>query len=204
MVEQCREVRLFLESHWASSPIKAGDGSWRPDLRELSLLPDVIADLGRQPEADPKASTLAHNPPLYRARHRGLRLRQGMFGGDWHVLELAGTYPDCGRSRRQDHRQRHVGSRRKLFRDNAIAFYRLGSTSSPPDGDRRWRAGSYSVEGKPFARARAQERFDGHVFDFADGGAEKEWTLRRDEAAFDGVALMSAPLCGVRRSAISL
>jgi L-lactate dehydrogenase (cytochrome)/(S)-mandelate dehydrogenase len=34
------------------------------------------------------------------------------------------------------------------------------------------------------------------IFDFADGGAEKEWTLRRNEAAFDDVALMPRPMRG--------
>jgi L-fuconolactonase len=50
-----------------------------------------------------------------------------MFGGDWDVLELAGTYPDWVNI--VDDITRSVGeeNRRKLFRDNAISFYRLGS-----------------------------------------------------------------------------
>ncbi len=35
------------------------------------------------------------------------------------------------------------------------------------------------------------------VFDFADGGAEDEITLRRNESAFDGIALLPRPLNGV-------
>jgi isopentenyl diphosphate isomerase/L-lactate dehydrogenase-like FMN-dependent dehydrogenase len=34
------------------------------------------------------------------------------------------------------------------------------------------------------------------VFDFADGGAEDEWTLRRNESAFDNIQLLPRPLRG--------
>jgi L-fuconolactonase len=52
-----------------------------------------------------------------------------MYGGDWHVMELAGTYPQWvgivdwvveGASKDE---------KRKLFRDNAIKFYRLDKTA---------------------------------------------------------------------------
>ncbi len=34
------------------------------------------------------------------------------------------------------------------------------------------------------------------IFDFADGGAEDEWTLRRNESAFDDIQLLPQPLRG--------
>ena len=49
-------------------------------------------------------------------------------------------------------------------------------------------------------RIGARETLPRAVFDFADGGAEKEWTLRRNEAAFDDVALAAAPDAGCRRT----
>ena len=47
----------------------------------------------------------------------------------------------------------------------------------------RWRRRAYSVEAM---RALARAALPRPVFDFADGGAEDETTLRRNEAAFDG------------------
>jgi isopentenyl diphosphate isomerase/L-lactate dehydrogenase-like FMN-dependent dehydrogenase len=41
------------------------------------------------------------------------------------------------------------------------------------------------------------------IFDFADGGAETEYTLRRNEEAFQEIALLPQPLRGPWR-AISL
>jgi isopentenyl diphosphate isomerase/L-lactate dehydrogenase-like FMN-dependent dehydrogenase len=57
----------------------------------------------------------------------------------------------------------------------------------------KWKAASYSVDA---LRQRARAALPRAIFDFADGGAEKEWTLRRNEAAFDDVALVPRPLRG--------
>jgi isopentenyl diphosphate isomerase/L-lactate dehydrogenase-like FMN-dependent dehydrogenase len=57
----------------------------------------------------------------------------------------------------------------------------------------RWKAASYSADA---FRDGARAVLPRAVFDFADGGAEGEWTLRRNEAAFDDVALVPRPLSG--------
>lgn len=57
----------------------------------------------------------------------------------------------------------------------------------------RWKAASYNVDA---FRRGARAALPRAIFDFADGGAEKEWTLRRNEAAFDDVALMPRPMRG--------
>jgi len=43
-------------------------------------------------------------------------------------------------------------------------------------------------------RRLAKRALPGPVFDFADGGAEDEWTLRRNESAFDDIQLLPQPL----------
>lgn len=58
------------------------------------------------------------------------------------------------------------------------------------------RAGSlttraYSIDAM---RSLAKATLPHFVFDFADGGAENEWTLRRNEAAFDDFTLRPEPL----------
>jgi L-lactate dehydrogenase (cytochrome)/(S)-mandelate dehydrogenase len=42
------------------------------------------------------------------------------------------------------------------------------------------------------------------VFDFADGGAEDEWTLRRNESAFDDIQLLPRPLRGAAERDLSV
>ena len=53
-------------------------------------------------------------------------------------------------------------------------------------------------------RAAARRALPRAVFDFADGGAEDEWTLRRNEAAFDDVALLPRPLSGAATRDLSV
>jgi isopentenyl diphosphate isomerase/L-lactate dehydrogenase-like FMN-dependent dehydrogenase len=56
-----------------------------------------------------------------------------------------------------------------------------------------WRRDATSIAG---VRALAERALPRPVFDFADGGAETERTLRRNESAFDDIALLPRPLNG--------
>ena len=56
-----------------------------------------------------------------------------------------------------------------------------------------WQRRGYNIDAM---RALARATLPRPVFDFADGGAEDEWTLRRNEAAFDEVELLPHPLSG--------
>jgi L-lactate dehydrogenase (cytochrome)/(S)-mandelate dehydrogenase len=57
----------------------------------------------------------------------------------------------------------------------------------------RWRRKAHSIAAM---RELARAQLPKPVFDFADGGAEDEWTLRRNESAFDDLALLPRPLDG--------
>jgi L-lactate dehydrogenase (cytochrome)/(S)-mandelate dehydrogenase len=56
-----------------------------------------------------------------------------------------------------------------------------------------WRREAINIKGM---RALAERALPRPVFDFADGGAEDERTLRRNESAFDDISLLPAPLNG--------
>ena len=53
-------------------------------------------------------------------------------------------------------------------------------------------------------RRLAERRLPRAVFDFADGAAEDETTLRRNEAAFDDVRLLPRPLNGAGARDLSI
>jgi L-lactate dehydrogenase (cytochrome)/(S)-mandelate dehydrogenase len=53
-------------------------------------------------------------------------------------------------------------------------------------------------------RRLAQRILPRPVFDFADGGAEDEWTLRRNESAFDDIQLLPRPLRGAAERDLSV
>jgi len=58
---------------------------------------------------------------------------------------------------------------------------------------RNWQSRSYSITA---LREEAQKILPRPVFDFTDGGAEDEWTLRHNESDFDKVSLLPRPLDG--------
>lgn len=65
----------------------------------------------------------------------------------------------------------------------------------------RWREAAWSVAAMRDLAERALPR---PVFDFADGGAEDEVTLRRNESAFDTVELLPRPLRGAATRDLSV
>ncbi len=64
-----------------------------------------------------------------------------------------------------------------------------------------WRQGCYSIAA---VRAKALRVLPRPVFDFVDGGAEDEKTLRRNEAAFEDVGLLPRPLNGTSERDLSV
>src|SRR6202034_1512537 len=64
-----------------------------------------------------------------------------------------------------------------------------------------WRRQSYSLAA---LRHLARGALPRPIFDFADGGAEDERTLRRNESAFGDIALIPRPLNGAATRDISV
>ena len=64
-----------------------------------------------------------------------------------------------------------------------------------------WQRRAYSIDA---LRGLARGALPRPVFDFADGGAEDEFTLRRNEAAFDDLRLLPQPLRGAATRDLSV
>jgi L-fuconolactonase len=126
MVRQCPEVRFVL-NHIGKPPIKAGGmDPWRQDLVELASLENVHCKIsGVVTEADHQTWTREQIRPYIEHAIETFGFDRIMFGGDWHVLELASTYPEWVDIVDGITRGASETERRKLFRDNAISFYRL-------------------------------------------------------------------------------
>ena len=64
-----------------------------------------------------------------------------------------------------------------------------------------WRRQGYSIDAM---RNLARAALPRPIFDFADGAAEDEHTLRRNETAFDGIELVPRPLRGAAQRDLSI
>jgi L-fuconolactonase len=126
MVRRCPEVRFVLD-HIGKPGIAAGDlEPWRRHLRELAAMPNVHCKIsGVATEADHQRWTRDQLKPYIAHAIESFGFDRVMFGGDWHVCELAVTYPEwvgivdwvvAGSSKEE---------KRQLFADTARRFYRL-------------------------------------------------------------------------------
>ena len=95
-------------------------------MKELAALPNVHCKIsGVTTEADHKNWTREQLKPYIAHAIETFGFDRVMYGGDWHVLELAGTYPQWVEIVDWVIEGATPEEKRKLFRDNAIRFYRL-------------------------------------------------------------------------------
>jgi len=76
-----------------------------------------------------------------------------------------------------------------------------GLSATPGSSAPGWKRRAYSIEAM---RQMARSALPRAVFDFADGGAEDERTLRRNETAFDRYDLLPRPLEGAAERDLSV
>lgn len=126
MVRQCPEVRFVLD-HIGKPAIKAGiSDPWRQHMRELAAFPNVTCKIsGVSTEADHKNWTREQLKPYIAHAIDAFGFERCMYGGDWHVLELAGTYPQWVEVVDWVIEGASADEKRKLYRDTAARVYRL-------------------------------------------------------------------------------
>lgn len=126
MVQHCPEVSFILD-HIAKPGIKAGlTDPWRGHMRELAALPNVVCKLsGVTTEADHANWTREQLRPYVAHAIDCFGVDRIMYGGDWPVSELAGTYTSWLEVLDWVTADFSAGDKRKLFRENAIRAYRL-------------------------------------------------------------------------------
>jgi L-fuconolactonase len=95
-------------------------------MKELASLPNVTCKIsGVSTEADHKNWTREQLKPYIAHAIDSFGFERCMFGGDWHVLELAGTYPQWIEVVDWVVEGASAEEKRKLYRDTAIRTYRL-------------------------------------------------------------------------------
>ena len=131
LVRRCPEVRFVLD-HIGKPPIRAGElDPWRDDIRALAALPNVCCKIsGVIAEADHDNWTREQLGPYLDHAIEVFGIDRVMFGSDWPVSELTHRYEEWVDIVAWTMSGSSETEMRKLFRDNAISFYRL-----PQSGD---------------------------------------------------------------------
>jgi L-fuconolactonase len=126
MMRECPEVSFILD-HIGKPGIKAGlIHPWRAHIREMAALPNVVCKLsGVTTEADHKTWTRDQLRPYIDHVIESFGPDRILYGGDWPVSELAGSYLQWLAALDWATAGFSPADKRKLFRDNAIKAYRL-------------------------------------------------------------------------------
>jgi len=126
LVRRCPEVDFVLD-HIGKPGIRDGlTEPWRANMRALARLPNVVCKVsGVITEADHATWTEAEAVPYLAHAIDCFGFDRVMFGGDWPVVELAGSYRRWVDMLDVVVAGASLAERRKLYCDNAIAFYRL-------------------------------------------------------------------------------
>lgn len=123
---QVKGTTMILD-HLGKPGVKDGQlEPWRSQMRELARLPNVHCKLSDLPvEADWEAWTLDDVRPFVDAAVEAFGFDRLVFGGDWPVLLQASTLPRWVEVLDQALAGCTAEELRKVYRDNAVAFYRL-------------------------------------------------------------------------------
>ncbi len=126
LVKKCPKTQ-FVVDHIAKPNIKQHQlDPWREEMRAMAALPNTVCKVsGVLTEADSDHRTVTDLRPYIEHVLDVFGEDRVLFGGDWPVLLLAGTYPGWVQVLDEITAKWTDAAKRKLWNTNAKRFYRL-------------------------------------------------------------------------------
>jgi predicted TIM-barrel fold metal-dependent hydrolase len=126
LIDACPETRFILD-HCGNASVRSGDlSAWRADIGQVARRKNVVCKVsGIVASAAPGPWSADDLAPIVNHVLDTFGPDRVMFGGDWPVCTLAATYRQWVEALRSIVRERPAEDQKKLFHDNAQAFYRL-------------------------------------------------------------------------------
>jgi L-fuconolactonase len=126
LARNCPEVRFVLDHIGKPFIVDGTLEPWKTFMQELAALPNTWCKIsGLVNEADLEQWTDRDLKPYIHWAIHCFGWDRVMYGGDWPVSTLASTYPRWVEALARAVQDASVEQQRKLFHDNAVAFYRL-------------------------------------------------------------------------------
>ncbi|MGL5094479.1 MAG: amidohydrolase family protein [Planctomycetia bacterium] len=126
LVDACPETRFVLD-HCGNARVGTPDlGPWRKTMAEMARRPNVVCKVSGVVASAPKGAwTPKDLAPIVLPTLDAFGPERVMFGGDWPVCTLAASFKEWVDALKSLTADRSQEDRRKLFHDNAAAFYKL-------------------------------------------------------------------------------
>jgi L-fuconolactonase len=126
LADLCPETSFVLD-HCGNANVQAADRTqWQQDIAEVAQRPNVICKIsGIVASARPGHWTAADLAPIVNHCLTVFGPERVMFASDWPVCTLAATYRQWVEALQTIVQDRSEAEQRRLFHDNAVAFYGL-------------------------------------------------------------------------------
>jgi L-fuconolactonase len=126
LIDLCPGTRFILD-HCGNPNVRAADRTqWERDIAEVARRKNVVVKIsGILASVNPEHWTVEEIAPLINHTINVFGPDRVMFGGDWPVCTLAGTFKEWLEAVQSVVADRGEAERRKLFHDNAMTFYGL-------------------------------------------------------------------------------
>lgn len=126
LVDACPDTRFVLDHCGNASVVSADLSAWRRDISALAERKQVIAKVsGIIASGAGGKWSLENLAPIINHTLDSFGPDRVVFGGDWPVCTLAASYRQWVEALKTIVGKRSPSEQRKLFHDNAVAFYRL-------------------------------------------------------------------------------
>jgi len=133
LVSRCPDV-IFILDHCGVPQVKEKLlDPWRFHITEIAKYPNVFCKIsGLVAYADPQRWTVEDLRPFVEHAIASFGWDRVMFGSDWPVCTLSASYRQWVETLQTITQEAGEACQNKLFHDNALRIYRLGSGNSAP------------------------------------------------------------------------
>ena len=126
VAEDCPQLRLVVD-HMAKPPVASGEvKEWAEEIKAVAAYPNIFCKLsGLVTEADRASWRTEHLRPFVDCALEFFGPGRIMFGSDWPVCLLAASYNQVLETFQSLTADLGEEDQRRIFRENAVGFYRL-------------------------------------------------------------------------------
>lgn len=128
LIEKCPKTRFVLD-HCGNGPIRPENKSdfevWQKGIREIAKFDNVVCKISGIVASAPEGWTASDLEPVIVESMEAFGEDRIMFAGDWPVCLLRASFEQWVNALKSIVKDRTEAFQRKLFHDNAVAFYDL-------------------------------------------------------------------------------
>jgi predicted TIM-barrel fold metal-dependent hydrolase len=126
LVDKCPKTRFILDHCGNGAAGNPNQAQWERDMKELAKRPNIVCKVsGIVKTVKPGTNQVEALSPVVLPTLDAFGPDRVMFGGDWPVCNLASSFRGWVETLQAIVKDRPDDEKRKLFHDNAAAFYKL-------------------------------------------------------------------------------